>query len=304
MSVSTVPLPTAFFHPILRVLSEHPTGLRRRDLHEPVADVMGLTPEQRAEVLPSGAHLRYRHRLGWGLNMLKTAGYVESPSQGTWRLTPKGKDLFASFSSGLDDATTRKIVRESHGTTGTDASPSEESVATETGQTPEEQIENGVVQLRAAVAKDLLQRIAQASPAFFEELVLDLLHALGYGTSLEDLHHLGRSSDGGLDGVIALDRLGLEKVYVQAKRWQGPVGRPEVQAFYGALAGRRAKKGVVITTSTFTREARDFGEQVSDSIVLIDGARLTALMIDHGIGVTHYQTLRLPRIDGDYFAEG
>src|SRR5207237_997231 len=163
----------------------------------------------------------YRHRLGWGLNMLKTAGYVESPSQGSWRLTPKGKDLFGSFPSGFDDATTRRIVRESQGTAASEPVVAEESLtAAETGQTPE-----------------------------------DLLHALGYGTSLEDLQHLGRSGDGGLDGVISLDKLGLEKVYVQAKRWQGPVGRPEVQAFYGALAGRRAKKGVLITTSNFTREA-------------------------------------------------
>jgi restriction system protein len=264
---------------------------------------MGLTPEQRAEVLPSGAHLRYRHRLGWGLNMLKTAGYVESPSQGTWRLTARGKDLFGSFPSGFDDAITRKVVRESLGASATEQSP-EEPAAAETAQTPGEQIESGVAQLRAAVAKDLLERISQASPAFFEELVLDLLHAVGYGSSLEDLQHLGRSGDGGVDGVIALDKLGLEKVYVQAKRWQGPVGRPEVQAFYGALAGRRAKKGVLITTSSFTRDARDFAEQVSDSIVLVDGSRLTTLMIDHGVGVTHYQTIQLPRIDGDYFAEG
>jgi restriction system protein len=126
---------------------------------------------------------------------------------------------------------------------------------------------------------------------------------LGYGTGLEDLQHLGGSGDGGIDGVISLDKLGLEKVYVQAKRWQAAVGRPEVQGFYGALAGRRAKKGVLITTSSFTRDAREFGEQVSDSIVLVDGTRLTTLMIDHGVGVTLYQTIRLPRIDGDYFAE-
>jgi restriction system protein len=303
MSISTVPLPTAFFHPILRVLSQHPGGLRRRDLHEPVADVMGLTPAQRAEVLPSGAQLRYRHRLGWGLNMLKTAGYVEAPSQGTWRLTPKGKDLLSSLPEGFDDYATRGIVRESQAGTSGENPMGEEPVTGEAGQTPEEQVETGVAQVRSTIAKELLQRIAQASPAFFEELVLDLLHALGYGTSLEDPQHLGRSGDGGIDGVISLDKLGLEKVYVQAKRWQGPVGRPEVQAFYGALAGRRAKKGVLITTSSFTREARDFSEQVSDSIALIDGTRLTTLMINQGVGVTHYRIIRLPRIDSDYFAD-
>jgi restriction system protein len=235
--------------------------------------------------------------------MLKTAGYVESPSQGTWRLTSKGKELIVTFPTGFDDAIMRKIVRESNDEIVIVQHP-EGPVSAETDQTPEEQIESGVEQLRATVAKDLLERIGQASPTFFEELVLDVLHAVGYGSSLEDLHHLGRAGDGGIDGVIALDKLGLEKVYLQAKRWQGAVGRPDVQAFYGALAGRRAKKGVLITTSTFTRDARDFAEQVSDSIVLVDGPRLTALMIDYGIGVTHYQTIRIPRIDGDYFSEG
>lgn len=138
-------------------------------------------------------------------------------------------------------------------------------------------------------------------PEFFQGLVLDLLHALGYGTSEEDLQGVGAAGDGGIDGIISLDRLGFEKVYVQAKRWQKPVGRPEIQAFFGALAGRRAKKGVFITTSSFTREARDFEGQASENVVLIDGVRLTSLMIDHGVGVTHYRTVRLPKIDGDYF---
>jgi restriction system protein len=138
-------------------------------------------------------------------------------------------------------------------------------------------------------------------PVFFEQLVLDLLRAMGYGSSEEDLQRVGAASDGGIDGIISLDRLGLEKVYVQAKRWQRPVGRPEIQALFGALAGRRARKGVFITTSNFTREARDFEGQIAESVVLIDGPRLASLMIDHGVGVVHHRVLRLPRIDGDYF---
>lgn len=303
MTPSTVPSLTEFLHPLLRVLSRHPAGVRRRDLHEPVADLMALTPEQRAEVLPSGAFLRYRHRMGWGLNLLKNAGHAEAPASGLWRITAKGTELLASFPAGFDDDVVRKIVREANRNLGTEITP-EETTHTETEVTPEERIDAGVAEIRASVAQDLLLRISQASPAFFEELVLDLLHALGYGASLDNVQHLGRSGDGGIDGVIALDKLGLEKVYVQAKRWQGSVGRPEVQAFYGALAGRRAKKGVFITTSTFTREAREFSQQVSDSIVLVDGAQLSSLMVDHGVGVTHYQIIRLPRIDGDYFAEG
>lgn len=128
-----------------------------------------------------------------------------------------------------------------------------------------------------------------------------MLHALGYGTNKADLQRLGGSGDAGIDGVISLDKLGFERVYVQAKRWQGSVGRPEVQSFFGALAGRRAKKGVFITTSGFTREALDYGKQVSENVVLVDGTRLTSLMIEYGVGVTHFRTIRLPRTDGDYF---
>jgi len=131
--------------------------------------------------------------------------------------------------------------------------------------------------------------------------VLDLLHAMGYGTSRTDLQRVGGSGDGGIDGIISLDRLGLEKVYVQAKRWQNPVGRPEVQGFYGALAGQRANKGVFITTSTFTTQAVEFANSV-ERIVLVDGKRLTALMTEHGVGVSH-RVLKVPKVDSDYFDE-
>lgn len=168
-------------------------------------------------------------------------------------------------------------------------------------QSPEERIDSALREIERAVASELLERIFQAPPVFFEELVLELLHALGYGTSGADLQRLGGVGDAGIDGVISLDKLGFEKVYVQAKRWQGAVGRPEAQAFFGALAGRRAKKGVFITTSSFTREALEYGHQVSESVVLVDGTRLTSLMIEYGVGVTHYRIIRLPRVDGDYF---
>jgi restriction system protein len=150
-------------------------------------------------------------------------------------------------------------------------------------QAPEERIDSALEEVRRAVARELLEKIAQAPPVFFEELVLDLLHALGYGATDDDLERVGQAGDGGIDGVISLDKLGFERVCIQAKRWRGSVGRPEVQGFYGALAGRRARKGVFITTSTFTREAREFASQVAESIVLIDGARLSSLMIEHGV---------------------
>jgi restriction system protein len=302
MSVSTVPLPPAFFHAILRKLAQHPDGIRRRDLHEPVADLMQLSAAQRAERLPSGGRLRYAHRIGWSYNMLKNGGYVESTAPGTWRPTARGLDLLAQHPQGFDETTVRRIVREANAATGDEGEENgAEQPASATLQTPEERIDAATREIQDAVNRDLLERVMTASPALFEEMVLDLIHALGYGTSEEDVQHVGGSGDGGIDGVISLDKLGFEKVCIQAKRWQNTVGRPELQAFFGALAGRRAKKGVFITTSSFTREAREFGERVADGIVLIDGQRLASLMIEHAIGVTHYRIVRIPRVDGDYF---
>jgi restriction system protein len=162
-------------------------------------------------------------------------------------------------------------------------------------------LEEALSELRENVVTELLDVLSSVSPEYFETIVLDVLHKMGYGTSRSDLLRVGRSHDGGIDGVIALDRLGLEKVYVQAKRWQGSVGRPDVQAFYGALAGRRAKKGVFITTSTFSSQAVEFANSV-EAVVLVDGPKLAELMIEHEVGVTS-RPLRLPRIDSDYFEE-
>ncbi len=158
-----------------------------------------------------------------------------------------------------------------------------------------------MAELREAAIADLLDVLSQVSPEYFETIVLDLLHKMGYGTSRTDLLRVGRAGDGGIDGVISLDRLGLEKVYVQAKRWQSTVGRPDVQGFYGALAGQRANKGVFITTSTFSPQAIDFAKSV-ERVVLVDGIKLADLMIEHEVGVT-LRSLRVPKLDSDYFEE-
>lgn len=166
---------------------------------------------------------------------------------------------------------------------------------------PDDRLEQALKELREGVATELLELLLQVSPAYFETIVLDLLHKLGYGTGRTDLLRVGRSGDGGIDGVISLDRLGLEKVYVQAKRWQSSVGRPEVQGFYGALAGQRANRGVFITTSAFTQQAIEFAGSV-ERIVLVDGAKLADLMIEHEVGVAS-RAVRIPKIDSDYFEE-
>lgn len=302
--ISTIPPLPGFFHALLGLLAQNPDGLRRRDIHEPIANMVQLTPAQRAERLPSGKHLRYHHRIGWSLNTLKAGGYVESLSSGGWRITGRGKELLASYPQQFDDATLRDIAREARAAIRGGEDPVEDTTmelpTSVIQQAPEERIDSAVKEIQEAVARELLERILQAPPEFFEELVLELLHALGYGTSEADLQRVGGTGDAGIDGIISLDKLGFEKVYIQAKRWQGSVGRPEVQSFFGALAGRRAKKGVFITTSLYSKEARTYGEQVSENVVLIDGTRLTSLMIEYGVGVTH-RVIRIPRVDGDYF---
>jgi restriction system protein len=300
---STLPPQSAFLHAILQHLLRTPDGARRRDIHEAMPDLLNLTEAQRTERLANLKHLRYRHRSGWGLSMLKTAGYVDNPASGLWQITDRGRELLNRYPGGFDDETARQVIRESRAELRVedvaDANLSDLSVPTM--QPPDEKIDAALKELNHTITQELLEKISQAPPSFFEGLVLDVLHALGYGGSKEDLERVGHSGDGGIDGIISLDKLGFEKIYVQAKRWQASIGRPEVQGFYGALAGRRAKKGVFITTSSFTREARAFVGEISERIVLIDGTQLTSLMIEHGVGVNHYRVLRLPRVDNDYF---
>ncbi len=182
-------------------------------------------------------------------------------------------------------------------------SHSEEAVATD--QTPEESLESAYQKLREGLASEILQITKSGSPAFFEQLVVDLLVKKGYGGSRREAGQaLGKSGDGGIDGIIKEDKLGLDIIYIQAKRWDGSVGRPEVQKFAGALQGQRAKKGIFITTSAFTKDATDYAAFIDSKIILIDGARLAEFMIDHGIGVATQATYEIKRIDSDYFTEG
>ena len=301
---SPLPPQATFFYAILCHLVSRPDGDARENIHAAMPTLLHLSEAQRTERLKNLPHLRYRYRSGWGLSMLKAAGYLDSPARGIWRLADRGRELLARHPDGFSEEIGRQISRESR--QGNLQSEQTDEALLETSislgeQAPDEHIDAAVKEIHEAVARELLERIAGAPPAFFEQLVLDLLHGPGYGASQEDLERVGGTGDGGFDGIISLDPLGFEKVYVQAKRWQGSVGRPEVQSFFGALSGRRARKGVFIITSSFTREAREFGSQIAETVVLIDGQRLASLMIERGVGVTHYRVLRLPRVDGDYF---
>ncbi|MGB5697950.1 MAG: restriction endonuclease [Polyangiales bacterium] len=301
-----IPTYDQFIEPLLRFLGSKPQGVSTSEVYAALADSVSLTDDEREQLLPSRRQPVYQNRIGWAHDRLKRAGLSQSREHGTWQLTDAGQAFLAKHRNAIDDEEIEKIAKvptDSRLTTDPDSSgpTAPQPMPSEVGS-PDERIDQAIGELNDSVASELLDMIARSSPTFFEHLVLDLLHALGYGTSRTDLQRVGGSSDGGVDGVISLDRLGLEKVYVQAKRWQNNVGRPEIQGFFGALAGRRAKKGVFITTSAFTQEARDYASQVSDSIVLIDGARLARLMIEHGVGVTH-RPLKIAQVDSDYFED-
>ncbi|MEP7246124.1 MAG: restriction endonuclease [Gammaproteobacteria bacterium] len=304
-----MPVPTydRFIEPILRYLVAHPDGAIARDVHDAAAVALGLTDSDRAELLPSGIQTVYKNRAGWAHDRLKRAGLSTSLRRGFWRLTDAGRVVAQENPAPLEEglierlATDNNDVRLGPGIVQPATPPAGSVVPEQVTASPDDRLEAALAELRKTVAAELIETLAQVTPQHFETIVLDLLHRMGYGASRGDLLQVGGVGDAGIDGVISLDRLGLEKVYVQAKRWQGSVGRPEVQAFYGALAGQRANKGVFITTSTFTQQAIEFARSV-ERIVLVDGERLATLMTDHEVGVS-LRAVKIPKLDSDYFEE-
>lgn len=293
--------------PLLRYASdgnEHTT----REAVEVLAAEFQLTPAERNELLPSGQQAVFNNRVGWAISYLKKAGLLESPRRGALRITARGKQILSENPERIDVKFLerfpefiefRDASRNNKGTT------AKESFAIATEQTPEEALEIAHQSLRLSLAQDILSRILSCSPTFFERLVVELLVKMGYGGSRRDAgERIGQSGDGGIDGIIKEDRLGLDTIYIQAKRWQGSVGRPEIQKFVGALQGQRAKKGVFITTSSYTAEAIDYASRIDTKVVLIDGQQLANLMMDFDVGVSVAASYIVKRIDSDYFEEG
>ena len=302
-----VPTYDKFIEPILRYLASRPKGAMARDAHDAAANALHLTDQERQELLLSGTQLVYKNRAGWAHDRLKRAGLSFSPRRGYWQLKPKGIEFASAHALPLSPSDVEQLavgfmdvkLREpdDHSLVA-QSSPRFSSSVT---ASPYDRLEEARLELRTSVVDELLEALQAASPSFFEALMLDVLHKMGYGTNRADLQRVGGSGDGGIDGVISLDKLGLEKVYVQAKRWQKTVGRPEVQAFYGALRGQQAKKGVFVTTSTYTPQAVEYARSV-EGVVLVDGKLLTELMMDYEVGVTS-RVIRVPKIDSDYFDE-
>lgn len=304
-----VPSFDRFIDPLLRVLAAQPGEVRAADAHEASAAALGVTDEDKATLIPSGQPL-YKNRVGWAHDRLKRAGLSEAVRRGVWRATDAGRALAARYPVALPTELVTKLARDYDDGDGGSGPPDgggrsvESMERAEVRASPDERIDTALQEIRGSVAGELLELIGRQSPSFFERLVLDLLHKMGYGLSRHELQTVGGSGDGGIDGIISLDRLGLQKVYVQAKRWAGVVGGPIVRDFIGALTTRGADKGVLLTTSKFTPDAVATAERVrSGTIVLVDGRRLAELMIDHGVAVVS-RPLHIPRIDGDYFDEG
>jgi restriction system protein len=304
-----VPIPDyqTLMLPLLRFAADgndHTT----REAVEALATEFELTPAERNELLASGQQAIFNNRVGWANSYLKKAGLLTSPRRGALRITARGKQVLGENPARIDVKFLerfpefiefRDTSRNNRETTTT------ESVAIATEQTPEEALELAHQRLRLSLAQDILSRILSCSPTFFERLVVELLVKMGYGGSRRDAgERIGQSGDGGIDGIIKEDRLGLDTIYIQAKRWQGSVGRPEIQKFVGALQGQRAKKGVFITTSSYTAEAIDYASRVDTKVVLIDGKLLANLMIDFDVGVSVSASYIVKRIDSDYFEEG
>jgi restriction system protein len=274
------------------------------EVTEELAERFKLTEEERAALLPSGRQATFRNRTAWAKSYLTQAGALESPRRSFFRITERGQRL-------LKDAPGRITIREldqfpefvqfrSPKHDGEDAQPSEHGDK----QTPEEMLEAAYQRFRGELAAEVLSHVKKASPAFFERLVVALLLKMGYGGSRREAGEvIGRSGDEGIDGVINEDRLGLDVIYLQAKRWEGSVGRPETHRFAGALQGKRAKKGVFITTASFSAEAREFVKHIESRVVLIDGEQLSELMIDWNVGVSPIDVYETKQIDPDYFEE-
>ena len=303
-----VPTYDQFIEPVLRYLALHPEGVPARRAHDAAADTLGLNDDDRQLLLSSGAQPVYKNRAGWAHDRLKRGGLSSSPRRGLWQITPQGIRFAAEHPAPLAAEQVQRMAREFIDVRlrpMADAPfvepPITPSTPADAVASPDDRLSNALDELHAAAKAELLELLARVSPSFFETIVLDLLHRMGYGASRADLQRVGGAGDAGIDGIISLDRLGLEKVYVQAKRWQNSVGRPELQAFFGALAGQKARKGVFITTSGFSGQALDYAKSV-EGIVLIDGLRLAGLMIDHEVGIAS-RTVRIPKIDGDYFDE-
>jgi restriction system protein len=302
-------MPIPDFQTLMRPLLEaHADGKehRNRDLVAHLARDFKLTEEDRREMLPSGGARLFDNRIGWAKTHSAQAGLLVSPRRAISCITERGREALRDHPTRIDLNVLRRFeeYRRFRNRKGSDDDRDDSGEQEAADQTPEELLENSYLQVRRRVEAELLTKIEENPPEFLEQAVVDLMVRMGYGGTRKDAGEaLGRAGDEGIDGIIKEDPLGLDIVYLQAKRWDASVGRPEIQKFAGALQGQRARKGIFITTSSFSREAIDYVSRIDAKIVLIDGVKLAKLMFDHGIGVTSASTYEVKRVDQDYFGD-
>jgi restriction system protein len=296
--------------PLLRFADARKEEVSTGEAVDALAKELKLSDEDLKDLLPSGIQPTFVNRVGWASTYMKKAGLLEATRRGYYRITTRGTELIKTNPKVINVKTLKqypeflefqKLKGTRSGSKNADAKETFES----SSATPSEALESAYENLRDELADELLARLKKASPSFFERVVVELLVKMGYGGSRADAGKaIGKSGDGGIDGIIKEDKLGLDVVYIQAKRWDSnSVGRPDVMQFAGALQAQKANKGIFITTSRFTDDARDYVSQIGSKIVLIDGEQLTTLMIDHDVGVSTISLYPVKKIDTDYFDE-
>ncbi len=274
-----------------------------REAIESLADHFHLSDDERKALLPSGRQATFDNRVGWARTYMKKAGLLQTPRRGYFTITDSGLRALKTNPDKINVKFLEQYPEFLDFRTKGKATQTDVTMPTEE-RTPREVMEDAYATIRTQLAGELLERIAQSSPQFFERLVVDLLVTMGYGGTRRDAGEaVGGSGDEGIDGIIKEDRLGLEVVYIQAKRWENTVHRPEIQKFVGALSGQNARKGVFMTTSNFSAGAVEYAKGLSVKVVLIDGETLASLMIDHGVGITPEASYEIKRVDSDYFDE-
>lgn len=304
-------MPIPDFQSLMRpLLQAHADGKEHinRDLVSQLAEQFELSDEDRRELLPSGVARVFDNRIGWAKSHISQAGLITAPRRAISVISERGREALLHHPERIDLRVLNgfeeyREFRNRRKTPGeNDGDPPELEV--QNSQTPEELLESAYLQVRRQIEAELLSQIKSSPPEFLERVVVDLVVRMGYGGSRKDAGEaLGRSGDEGIDGIIKEDPLGLDIIYLQAKRWEGTVGRPEIQKFAGALQGQRARKGIFITTSTFSADALEYTSRIDTKIILIDGPRLSKLMFDHGVGVATASNYEVKRIDSDYFTD-
>jgi restriction system protein len=293
------------YQSIMLPLLKYSSDRKQHTFHEAVdelAQQFKLTDDERKELLPSGQQEIFVNRVGWARTYMKKAGLLISPKRGLLEITERGLKVLKENPSRVDNNLLMqfdefKEFRQRKKKNG-------DGDGDDNGKTPEEEFEVAYENLRSELSSEVIQQLKQCPPTLFEKIVVEVLVKMGYGGTLKDAGKaIGKSGDEGIDGIIKEDRLGLDIIYIQAKRWENVVGRPEIQKFAGALQGQRAKKGIFITTSNYSKEAVDFASKIETKIILIDGEKLSEYMIDFNVGVTKVSTFELKKIDTDYFIE-